>query len=165
MLAQALLVFCVVGPTPPPGYDEPWADVRMILRIPAQPQLLRGFGEVRDLRPAEALMWNPAGNEIPLTGAVTSGTAADGTPTWKATFTGNLWQPRHGGMPESEPVPYHVISLNLEVPMSASATLGLRDDPWSIWGIAHGWHQRWPGMSGSGDDMIRGAPVWSVPCL
>lgn len=165
MLASAALVFCVVGPTPPAGYDAPWADVRMVLRIPAPPQLLRGFGETRDVRRAEAVLWNPAGNEIPLTGAVTSGVSAVGVPVWKAALTGNVWQPRFASLPSSDPDIYHIVTLNLEVPMRAAGVVGLRDDPSTQWGIAYGWNTQWPGVSHPGEDTIRGAPVWSVPCL
>jgi hypothetical protein len=165
MVSQLMLIFCLVGPTPPAGYHAPWADVRMVLRVPAGQHLLVGFGETRDVRPVEGVMWNDAGNEIPVSGATTSGWSADGRAVWKTALTGNLWQPRHGGMPESEPVPYHIVTLNLETPMDRVGLIGTRDDPGSVWGVAHGWNHRWPGMSGSGDDIIRGAQVWSVPCL
>lgn len=164
-MIEAMLVFCIVGPTPPAGYDAQWADVRLILSVPAQPNLLSGFGEVRDLRPVTAVMWNPAGNEIPMTGAVTSGVSAGGAPVWKVALTGNVWEPRFEGLPVTDPDIYHVVTLNLEVPMHRTGLIGERDDQGSQWGVAYGWNAQWPGVSHPGNDIIHGAPVWSVGCL
>lgn len=161
------LTFCLIGPTPPAGPDYPWADVRLIIRVPEGQSLLTGFGHIADVRPVHGLMWNYAGDEIPLSGAVSSGVSYDDVPTWKISLTGTLSQKGAAYADDLDADPYFLVTMNIAVPIDGDTMgYGTRDEPNNAWGVITGHNFLTPESLHSigDDDHIAGAYVWSVPC-